>query len=164
MRSLFCREVIVLEYLPLEPNEGYVRFYLPNRDLEIGIGYIGGDTKVMEKNHPVNTQQWVELCVNCNSGGELTNRREKKLDFCEAIGVCKAKSTSDDDGSPLVIMESVIDIVVDKEVLGELASAINVGDWFRIWSANFLLEFSFIAKEEAIMHLMDEYAARKNPK
>jgi hypothetical protein len=88
VRSLFCREVIVLEYLPLEPNEGYVRFYLPDRDLEIGIGYIGGDTKVMEKFHPVNTQQWVERCVNCNSGGELTNSREKKLDFCEAIGFC----------------------------------------------------------------------------
>ena len=49
MRSLFCREVIVFEYLPLEPNEGYVRFYLPDRALEIGIGYIGGDTKVMKK-------------------------------------------------------------------------------------------------------------------
>lgn len=163
MRSFFCREVIALEHLPLNQSEGYVRFFLPDRTLEISVGYIGG-TKVMEKCYPVNTQQWVEFWVNCNSGAELTTSSEKQLDLFEATGFCKEKSISDDDGLPLIIMESVIDIVVDDEILGGLASTINIGDWFKIRNANFLLEFGLITREEAITHLTDEYATRIDPK
>lgn len=125
----FLRKVTVKEYKPWDSDTA-VTLFLPESNLEVhALGY--GDPKNWARDCPIDSAQWVHLSVHWNSFSVLSDEQEKSLDGFNAIGFCKALTT-DRDGSPLVILESIIDVVLDDEVMGDQIRTVEIGDWYKV--------------------------------
>lgn len=125
----FLHKVVFREYKPWDSDTA-VRMLLPERDLDIwALGF--GDPEMWARENPVNTAQWVHLSVHWNSFCVPTAKQEKAIDGFNAAGFCKALTT-DRDGSTLVIIESIVDLVLDDEVMGDQINTAQIGDWYKV--------------------------------